>query len=71
MKKKKVNKLKLNASKVSNLMAHSILGGETCESPCQGGTDCCNPGGGDDNTDFPKYNNLLYFLYSMKFNCFD
>lgn len=67
MKKKKLNKLKLNTSKISNLKAYAVFGGASCESPCQGGTGCCNTGGvGDDDSPPRKYNILLYYFYKLK-----
>ncbi|MEM6684571.1 MAG: hypothetical protein AAF617_02155 [Bacteroidota bacterium] len=44
MKQKKLNGLKLNKQSISNFDATKIVGGETCESPCQGGTGCCETG---------------------------
>ncbi|MGH1385857.1 hypothetical protein [Kordia sp.] len=44
MKKQNLKSLKLSKKSISKLT--SLKGGsvpaETCESPCQGGTDCCN-----------------------------
>ncbi|AXG72276.1 hypothetical protein KORDIASMS9_04545 [Kordia sp. SMS9] len=46
MKKRELKNLKLSKQFVSKLT--SLKGGyipaATCESPCQGGTDCCEPG---------------------------
>lgn len=73
MKKKSLKKLSLKVNTISNLESSALKGGETCESPCQGGTGCCNGGGGnDDHSDGGcKYNILLYWLYSEKHDCFD
>ena len=41
---KKLNGLKLNKQAISNFNARKIVGGETCESPCEGGTGFCETG---------------------------
>jgi hypothetical protein len=46
MKKQNLKNLNLKKSSISKLT--SVTGGnvgQTCEGPCQGGTECCVPGG--------------------------
>lgn len=44
MKKKQIKKLRLKTSSISNLDSNTIVGGASCEAPCQGGTSCCTEG---------------------------
>ncbi len=44
MKKRTFKKLALKHCMISNLHSNSLVGGVSCEAPCQGGTGCCNTG---------------------------